>query len=261
MRTFSLKISASLAFALIASQAFAHAQLEKACSAGRRNGRLGERDPAHLQRRRRAEIHQGFRDRSGRGRAAWGGENGIGQPGRADRADHERARRRRIQSSLAGGVGRHPPHAGNFRIHGEAMMAGRGKTPANRGRRLNGQKGHTMRHSLFTLALAFAISAAPALAQKFKAGDIVIESPWARATPKGAQVGSGYLTIENTGAVPDRLTGGTADFATVEIHQMTAENAQAGGGGAQPLGHVGLISLARDRSRCLPLRPFSWPRC
>ena len=30
MRTFSLRISASLAFALIASQAFAHAQLEKA---------------------------------------------------------------------------------------------------------------------------------------------------------------------------------------------------------------------------------------
>ena len=30
MRTFSLKISASLAFALIASHAFAHAQLEKA---------------------------------------------------------------------------------------------------------------------------------------------------------------------------------------------------------------------------------------
>jgi len=30
MRTFSVKISASLAFALIASQAFAHAQLEKA---------------------------------------------------------------------------------------------------------------------------------------------------------------------------------------------------------------------------------------
>ena len=44
-----------------------------------------------------------------------------------------------------------------------------------------------MRHSLFTLALAFAISAAPALAQAFKAGDIVVESPWARATPKGAR--------------------------------------------------------------------------
>ena len=63
-----------------------------------------------------------------------------------------------------------------------------------------------MRHSLFTLALAFAVSAAPALAQEFKAGDIVIEGPWARATPKGAEVGGGYLTIENKGAAPDRLT-------------------------------------------------------
>ena len=71
-----------------------------------------------------------------------------------------------------------------------------------------------MKHSLFTLALAFAISAAPALAQEFKAGDIVIEKPWARATPKGAEVGGGYLTIHNNGATPDRLTGGTADFAT-----------------------------------------------
>jgi copper(I)-binding protein len=74
------------------------------------------------------------------------------------------------------------------------------------------------------LALAFALSAAPALAQEFKAGDIVIEKPWARATPKGAEVGSGYLTIQNKGAAPDRLTGGIADFATVEIHQMSSEN-------------------------------------
>ncbi len=80
-----------------------------------------------------------------------------------------------------------------------------------------------MRHSLFTLALTLALSAAPALAQEFKAGDIVVEKPWARATPKGAEVGSGYLTIQNKGA-PDRLTGGKADFATVEIHQMSSEN-------------------------------------
>ena len=32
------------------------------------------------------------------------------------------------------------------------------------------------------------------------------------------------MTIENKGAAPDRLTGGTADFATVEIHQMSTEN-------------------------------------
>jgi periplasmic copper chaperone A len=81
-----------------------------------------------------------------------------------------------------------------------------------------------MRHSFFTLALALALSAAPALAQEFKGGDIVIEKPWARATPKGAEVGSGYLTIQNKGAAPDRLTGGSADFATVEVHQMSSAN-------------------------------------
>jgi copper(I)-binding protein len=82
-----------------------------------------------------------------------------------------------------------------------------------------------MRHSsVFALAVALAIGAAPALAQEFKAGDIVIEKPWARATPKGAEVGGAYMTIENKGAAPDRLTGGTADFATVEIHEMKSEN-------------------------------------
>ena len=68
------------------------------------------------------------------------------------------------------------------------------------------------------------MSAAPAPAQEFKAGDIVIEKPWARATPKGAEVGGAYMTIQNNGATPDRLTGGSADFATVEVHQMTSEN-------------------------------------
>ena len=32
------------------------------------------------------------------------------------------------------------------------------------------------------------------------------------------------MTIRNKGATPDRLTGGSADFATVEVHQMTSEN-------------------------------------
>jgi copper(I)-binding protein len=80
------------------------------------------------------------------------------------------------------------------------------------------------RSSILSLAFALAVSAAAALAQEFKAGDIVIEKPWARATPKGAEVGGGYLTIENKGATPDRLTGGSADFATVEIHEMKSEN-------------------------------------
>ena len=80
------------------------------------------------------------------------------------------------------------------------------------------------RSSHFTLALAFALDVAPALAQEFKAGDIVIEKPWARATPKGTEVGGAYLTIQNKGATADRLTGGSADFATVEIHETKSEN-------------------------------------
>jgi copper(I)-binding protein len=73
---------------------------------------------------------------------------------------------------------------------------------------------------LFTLLT----SGSPAVAQEFKSGDITIETPWAPATPKGAEVGAGYLTIRNDGAAPDRLTGGAADFATVEIHEMKMEN-------------------------------------
>jgi copper(I)-binding protein len=73
------------------------------------------------------------------------------------------------------------------------------------------------------LALALGLNAAPALAQEVKAGDLTIVSPWARATPKGAEVGAGYLEIRNNGAVPDRLTGGAADFGAVEIHQMSMD--------------------------------------
>jgi periplasmic copper chaperone A len=81
-----------------------------------------------------------------------------------------------------------------------------------------------MKQSLSLLALALALNAAPALAQEFKAGDIAVVKPWARATPKGAEVGGAYLTIENKGASPDRLTGAKADFATVEVHEMRSAN-------------------------------------
>jgi copper(I)-binding protein len=81
-----------------------------------------------------------------------------------------------------------------------------------------------MKHVIFLALVLAASAAAPVLAQEFKAGDIVVEKPWARATPKGAEVGSGYLTIQNKGGAPDRLTGGTADFGAVEVHQMKSEN-------------------------------------
>ena len=74
------------------------------------------------------------------------------------------------------------------------------------------------------LTLALALAATPALAQQLKAGDITIDKAWSRATPKGADVGAGYMVVHNSGATPDKLTGGSADFASVEIHQMKTEN-------------------------------------
>ena len=75
----------------------------------------------------------------------------------------------------------------------------------------------------FAVAVALALAAAPALADEIKAGDLAIENPWARATPKGADVGAGYLVIRNAGAEADRLTGGSADFANIEIHEMAMQ--------------------------------------
>lgn len=53
-------------------------------------------------------------------------------------------------------------------------------------------------------------------------GKLSIEAAWARATPAGAKVGAGYLTIRNTGTEADALVGVRADFAVrSEIHDMT----------------------------------------
>jgi copper(I)-binding protein len=74
------------------------------------------------------------------------------------------------------------------------------------------------------LAALFALSAAPALSGEFKAGDLAIDDPWSRATPKGADVAAGYLVVHNHGATPDRLLGGAADFAEdVSVHEMSMD--------------------------------------
>lgn len=63
------------------------------------------------------------------------------------------------------------------------------------------------------------------LANDVKAGDLVISHAWTRATPGGAKIAGGYLTIENKGAAPDRLIGGAGDVAgKVEIHEMAMDN-------------------------------------
>jgi len=65
----------------------------------------------------------------------------------------------------------------------------------------------------------------PAQAADVMVGKLKITAPWARATPKGAQVGGGYLTIANTGTTPDRLLGGASAVAKeVQVHEMTMAN-------------------------------------
>jgi copper(I)-binding protein len=74
------------------------------------------------------------------------------------------------------------------------------------------------------LAAALMLVAAPGFAQSYKAGTIEIAQPWARATPKGATIGAGYMKIRNTGTEPDRLVGGSISFAQrLEVHSMTME--------------------------------------
>jgi periplasmic copper chaperone A len=69
------------------------------------------------------------------------------------------------------------------------------------------------------------LCAAPARAQEVKAGDLVITQAWSRATPNGAKIGGGYLTIENRGSAPDRLIGGSTDAASkLEVHEMSMKD-------------------------------------
>ena len=80
-------------------------------------------------------------------------------------------------------------------------------------------------HASLPPLLLAALFAAPARAEEVKAGDLVITQAWSRATPGGAKIGGGYLTIENKGSAPDRLIGGSADIAgKVEVHEMAMNN-------------------------------------
>lgn len=76
--------------------------------------------------------------------------------------------------------------------------------------------------SVATGAAIFLALGTAAVCQQFEAGSIVIDQPWIRATPGGARVAAGYMTITNTGTEPDRLIGGMLPQAgRFEIHEMT----------------------------------------
>jgi copper(I)-binding protein len=66
---------------------------------------------------------------------------------------------------------------------------------------------------------------APALAQGTGNTSIIIEQPWARATPTGAKTGAVYMTLDNKSGTADRLTGASSDVADkLQIHEMKVEN-------------------------------------
>jgi copper(I)-binding protein len=74
------------------------------------------------------------------------------------------------------------------------------------------------------LAACLACASGVAAAADYTQGTITVGNPWARATPKGAPVAGGYLTITNKGTAPDRLVGGSVPFAgRFEVHEMATE--------------------------------------
>ena len=78
--------------------------------------------------------------------------------------------------------------------------------------------------AVFALAMT-QLSTAPAQAADYDVGSIHIAQPWARATPKGATTGAGYMTITNKGATPDRVNCVSSDAsAQCQIHTMTMED-------------------------------------
>lgn len=79
-----------------------------------------------------------------------------------------------------------------------------------------------MKPSVLALALSIiALAVAAADADDYKVGSLTIRDPWSRATPSGAQVAGGYMTIISNSAVLDRLIDGTAAIAGgFQVHQM-----------------------------------------
>jgi copper(I)-binding protein len=84
-----------------------------------------------------------------------------------------------------------------------------------------------MKQFVLAAALTLGALAVPACiaAESALAKGIMIKDPWLRATPNGAKVAGGYVTITNAGAVPETLVSASiAGAATGEIHTMSMEN-------------------------------------
>ncbi|MEZ5877426.1 MAG: copper chaperone PCu(A)C [Tepidamorphaceae bacterium] len=77
---------------------------------------------------------------------------------------------------------------------------------------------------LCAVAMLFSLAAMPlsANAAGHMLGELQIDKPWTRATPGGAKVAGGYVTITNKGSEADRLVAVRADFSgDPQLHEMS----------------------------------------
>ena len=87
--------------------------------------------------------------------------------------------------------------------------------------------------------LVFLLATTVTSAQHYEAGDIHIQSPWARALPPTSPNGAVYLTLTNHGAHSDKLLSASADVAErVEVHSHILE--------------AGMMKMRRVESVILP---------
>lgn len=112
-----------------------------------------------------------------------------------------------------------------------------------------------------TLAFLGFVSSVPVMApaHEFRVGDIRIVHPWARATPPGARVGGGYLTVVNKGSIDDQLIeASSSTIAGIEVHAT-----ETGGGisrmraipGGLPIPAGGRVSLGPGGTHLMLVKP------
>jgi len=75
---------------------------------------------------------------------------------------------------------------------------------------------------LTSVVLLLLLSCGPTHAQASDQTTIVVERPWARATPAGARTGAVYVTLINNGSSSDSLVSAATPVADqVEFHSAT----------------------------------------
>jgi len=84
---------------------------------------------------------------------------------------------------------------------------------------------HATKKAMVYAAAAAVLCSGTAFAHHYEKGDLFIQHPWSRATPKSAEVGGGYMKIKNNGASDDALLTVTSPVADrIEIHEMSMDN-------------------------------------